>query len=213
MAAHPPCFEIYKLQAAWRLPPHLLCAPSSCHLSKRTSLMAMSSSPIVIRYPSQQGGELYVPVHKRRFSNTQIVTGVSPSSSDTNSSRSSSPSPSEASSLASDFSSSLHIGRPLVVSSSPSLGHAPIPIYSPADLILLSSSPLSKLSKEHKDALHLAVPEVVLSSKRRKAQEWRARQMALSHQSPRPSTHPSNKVSSRSSHHPEADQSTWRRSI
>lgn len=176
------------------------------------------SSPIAIRYPSQKSGGLYVPLHRRGFSKSQNVTGISPSSSYTHSSRASSPSPSETpsmGSLASDFSSSLHIGRPVIVSSSPSPGHAPIPIYTPADLLLLSSSPLSKLSQECKDALHLAVPEVVLSRKRRKAQEWRARQASgSSHQNLHSNPHPTNKHPPHSPHdQPESDEPAWRKSI
>ncbi|KAI6127520.1 hypothetical protein EDD17DRAFT_1766450 [Pisolithus thermaeus] len=175
------------------------------------------ASPIAIRYPSQKSGGLYVPVHRRGDSKPLSVSGISPSSSYTISSRASSPSPSEAasiSSLTSDFSSSLHIGRPVIVSSSPSQGHAPnIPIYTPADLLLLSTSPLSKLSKECKDALHSAVPEVVLTRKRRKAQEWRARQGGSSHQNLHSNPRPANKLPQHSSHRPESDEPTWRKSI
>ncbi|KAI6040862.1 hypothetical protein EDC04DRAFT_2893636 [Pisolithus marmoratus] len=174
------------------------------------------SFPIVIRYPSHQGGERYVPVHRRGCSSSQSAAGISPPCSYTNSSRASSPSPSETpsmSSLTSYFSSSLHIGRPVIVSSSPSPGHSSIPVYTPADLLLLSSSPLSKLSQEDKHALHMAAPEVVLNRKRRKAQEWRARQMGLSHQNPHSSLHPTSKPSPRSSRQPESDGLTWRKSI
>lgn len=174
------------------------------------------SSPIVIRYPSQQDGERYIPVHRRGFSSSQSAAGISPPCSYTNSSRASSPSPSETpsmSSLTSDFSSSLHIGRPVIVSSSPSPGYSFIPVYTPADLLLLLSSPLSKLSQEDKDALHMAAPEVVLNRKQRKAQEWRARQIRLSHQNPHSSLHPTNKPSPRSSHRPESDGPSWRKSV
>ncbi|KAI6118665.1 hypothetical protein EDD17DRAFT_1749818 [Pisolithus thermaeus] len=174
------------------------------------------ASSIAIGYPSQKSGGLYVPVHRRGDSKPQSVSGISPSSSYTISSRASSPSPSEAtsmSSLTSDFSSSLHVGGPVIVSCSPSPGHAPIPIYTTADLLLLSTSPLSKLSKECKDALHLAVPEVMLTRKRRKAQEWRARQAGSSHQNLHSNPRPANKLPPHSSHRPESDEPTWRKSI
>ncbi|KAF8838791.1 hypothetical protein BDN67DRAFT_971017 [Paxillus ammoniavirescens] len=125
------------------------------------------SSPIAIAssarmYDPHSGSSplspgLYVPIHRRNRS-----SGV-PSSytyAGSSSSRASSPSPSTSSSTSS---------LPLPPT------HASLPIYTPADLLLLSFSPLARLSPEHIDAIRAAAPEVVQSRKQRKAREWHAR--------------------------------------
>ncbi|KAL4072470.1 hypothetical protein V8B97DRAFT_371909 [Scleroderma yunnanense] len=109
------------------------------------------SSPIPIN-PSSSRHELYIPIHRRALS-----TGISSPSSYawSSSSRASSPTPSDvtASSLGSTSSSQGFTGN------------SSLPIYTPADLILLSSSPLSKLSQEHKEILRTTAPAVMLSRK------------------------------------------------
>ncbi|KAG2343002.1 hypothetical protein BDR05DRAFT_1000316 [Suillus weaverae] len=52
------------------------------------------------------------------------------------------------------------------------LPHNSLPIYTPSDLLLLASSPLSKLSREELGALRAAAPEIVQSRRQRKSHEW-----------------------------------------
>ncbi|KAG2142112.1 hypothetical protein BD769DRAFT_51716 [Suillus cothurnatus] len=60
--------------------------------------------------------------------------------------------------------------------SSPANSLSPLPhdmhIYTPSDLLLLASSPLSKLSREEFSALRAAAPEIVQSRRQRKSHEW-----------------------------------------
>ncbi|KIJ14701.1 hypothetical protein PAXINDRAFT_99956 [Paxillus involutus ATCC 200175] len=144
--------------------------------------------------PSSPG--LYVPIHRRNRS-----SGV-PSSytyAGSLSSRASSPSPS----TSSPSSSSLHLPPT----------HASPPIYTPADLLLLSASPLARLSPEDIDAIRAAAPEVVQSRKQRKAREWHARHApgwsawsSPSHK--RTSSHVSHSSNTSES---EEERGTWRR--
>ncbi|KAG2133712.1 hypothetical protein DEU56DRAFT_810315 [Suillus clintonianus] len=60
-------------------------------------------------------------------------------------------------------------------SSATSLPHDGLPIYTPADLLLLESSPLSKLSHEELIALRAVAPEIVQSHRQHKSHEWRTR--------------------------------------
>ncbi|KAH7928562.1 hypothetical protein BV22DRAFT_1117434 [Leucogyrophana mollusca] len=124
------------------------------------------SAPITIAYPSSSSympasptsGGLYVPVHRR---------GVSGSYS--SSSRASSPTPS--SSALSERS----------ISPTPHERHTSLPIYTPADLLLLSSSPLSRLSPEERMTLREVAPVIVRNRKQRKAHEWQSRHKGSSH--------------------------------
>ncbi|KAG1775565.1 hypothetical protein EV702DRAFT_1117594 [Suillus placidus] len=52
------------------------------------------------------------------------------------------------------------------------LPHANLPIYTPSDMLLLASSPLSKLSREELIALRAAAPEIVQTQRQRKTHEW-----------------------------------------
>lgn len=62
--------------------------------------------------------------------------------------------------------------------SSPTDSLSPLPhdslpyVYTPSDLLLLASSPLSKLSREELSALRAAAPEIVQSRRQRKSHEW-----------------------------------------
>ncbi|KAG2156900.1 uncharacterized protein EDB93DRAFT_874943 [Suillus bovinus] len=47
------------------------------------------------------------------------------------------------------------------------------PIYTLADMLLLASSPLSKLSPEKLSALRATAPEIVQTSKQRRTHEWK----------------------------------------
>ncbi|KAF9235549.1 hypothetical protein BU15DRAFT_77872 [Melanogaster broomeanus] len=171
------------------------------------------SSPITINYspsparmyepassPSSPG--LYIPVHRRSHS-----SGVPSSYAYSSSSRASSPPPSP--SLSHTTSSR---------SASPLPHHTAqigmVPIYTPADLILLSASPLAKLSLEHRDALRAAAPELLQSRKQRKAREWRARHhpggsAPHSHSHARTSSHVSH--SSHTTSESDEDRGAWRR--
>ncbi|KAG2065686.1 hypothetical protein BDR04DRAFT_1108108 [Suillus decipiens] len=54
-----------------------------------------------------------------------------------------------------------------------SLPHDSLPyIYTASDLLLLASSPLSRLSREELSALRTAAPEIVQSRRQRKSHEW-----------------------------------------
>ncbi|KIM70796.1 hypothetical protein SCLCIDRAFT_169581 [Scleroderma citrinum Foug A] len=176
--------------------PLLVCHPQ---VLRRLSLCAVfswtMSSPIPINAPSSRyGKELYIPVHRRAY-----LAGISPSSSSyawSSSSRASSPTPSEVTtcSLSSVASSSRGITSSL-------------PIYTPANLIRLSSSPLSKLSEERREVLRTTAPEVMVTRKQRKAQEWRARQVG----SPNSNQRTHKRTTSRSSQTSDVDEQTWRR--
>ncbi|KAG2142116.1 hypothetical protein BD769DRAFT_1425661 [Suillus cothurnatus] len=50
--------------------------------------------------------------------------------------------------------------------------HDSLPIYTPSDLLLLASSPLSKMSPEELSALRATAPEIVQSRKQRRTHEW-----------------------------------------
>jgi len=175
------------------------------------------SSPIPINAPSPRyGKELYVPVHRRAF-----PTGISPSCSSyawSSSSRASSPTPSDVTtcSLSSVASSSRGIPSScesvcLISMMNPRILTRGIPktvpIYTPADLIRLSSSPLSKLSHEHREVLRVTAPEVMLTRKQRKAQEWLARHVG----SPNSNQRTHKRITSRSSQTSDSDEQTWRR--
>ncbi|KAG2757584.1 hypothetical protein P692DRAFT_20842828 [Suillus brevipes Sb2] len=61
--------------------------------------------------------------------------------------------------------------------SSPASSLSPLPhdslhIYTPSDLLLLASSPLSKLSPGELSALRAAAPEIVQSRRQRRSHEW-----------------------------------------
>ncbi|KAG2156897.1 uncharacterized protein EDB93DRAFT_1126272 [Suillus bovinus] len=62
--------------------------------------------------------------------------------------------------------------------SSPAHSLSPLPhdspfIYTPSDLLLLASSPLSKLSHEEFNTLRAVAPEIVQSRRQRRSREWR----------------------------------------
>ncbi|KAG8216921.1 hypothetical protein J3R82DRAFT_7197 [Butyriboletus roseoflavus] len=98
-------------------------------------------------------------------------------------------------------------------SSSRALSPSPAPpiagVYTPAELLLLSTSPLAKLSAEHVDALRAHVPEVVQTRKQRKALAWHARRPT-----PTPTSSPTHKRTgsyARASSESEEDRATtWR---
>ncbi|KAH0826686.1 hypothetical protein J3R83DRAFT_5077 [Lanmaoa asiatica] len=147
------------------------------------------SSPIPIPYTSRG---LYVPVHRRTPSN---------------SSRTPSPSPSSFSS--SRTYSSITITLPADVTHTVP---APVPgVYTPAELLLLSASPLAKLSAGHVDALRALAPEVVQTRRQRKALTWHTRHPAAG----RSASHTHGRTPScGSSHASESEEDkaiTWRR--
>ncbi|KIK93465.1 hypothetical protein PAXRUDRAFT_828958 [Paxillus rubicundulus Ve08.2h10] len=142
---------------------------------------------------------LYVPVHRRnRSSGVPSLYSYAGSSS----SRASSPSPSTSSSSSTS-------------STPPTERHrdAFLPIYSPADLLLLSASPLARLSPEHVDAIRAAVPEVVQSRKQRKALEWRVRHAPgwSASSSPSHKRTPSHVSHSSNTSESEEERGAWRR--
>ncbi|KAG1800361.1 uncharacterized protein HD556DRAFT_1029870 [Suillus plorans] len=47
-----------------------------------------------------------------------------------------------------------------------------IPIYTPSDMLLLASSPLSKLSQDELSTLRAVAPEIVQSQRQRRTHEW-----------------------------------------
>ncbi|KAG2133707.1 hypothetical protein DEU56DRAFT_810285 [Suillus clintonianus] len=57
--------------------------------------------------------------------------------------------------------------------------HDSLPIYTPSDLLLLASSPLSKLSHEELSALRAIAPEIVQSRRQRKSHDWHTRRSQL----------------------------------
>ncbi|KAG0702068.1 hypothetical protein DFH29DRAFT_999712 [Suillus ampliporus] len=120
------------------------------------------SSPIAINYPTSSSSSRLYVPVHRRAPSTSSSCASSP----THSSRSLSPMP--------------HDRLPS------------LPIYTPSDLLLLASSPLSKLSPAEFRTLRAAAPEIVQSRKQRKSHEWHMRQ------SPFPSS-PSHKRSQFSS--------------
>ncbi|KIJ62192.1 hypothetical protein HYDPIDRAFT_30729 [Hydnomerulius pinastri MD-312] len=161
------------------------------------------SSPIVINYSSTQMYEpssspsspgLYVPLHRRNRS-----SGV-PSSYNysTGSSRASSPT----------LSTSSRSVSPLPHVAPITDRDTSLPIYTPADLLLLSASPLAKLSPEHSNTLRAVAPEVVQSRKQRKAQEWRARHPGSSSSRSHKRT---SSDASHTSHSSESEEGIWRR--
>ncbi|KAG2055990.1 hypothetical protein BDR06DRAFT_304805 [Suillus hirtellus] len=52
------------------------------------------------------------------------------------------------------------------------LPHDSRPIYTPSDMILLASSPLSKLSQNELNTLRAVAPEIVQSRRQRRTHEW-----------------------------------------
>ncbi|KAG1748356.1 uncharacterized protein EDB91DRAFT_876141 [Suillus paluster] len=121
------------------------------------------SSPLAINYPTSSSSSLYIPVHRR-----------APSTGSPSSSCASSPAPSSRS-----LSPMLHDGHPS------------LPIYTPSDLLLLASSPLSRFSSEELSALRAVAPEIVQTRKQRKSHEWHMRQSPSSSPSRKRSQFPS----------------------
>ncbi|EGO03974.1 hypothetical protein SERLA73DRAFT_175684 [Serpula lacrymans var. lacrymans S7.3] len=120
-----------------------------------------ASPPLNISYhsPSRSPSSgLYVPLHKRTSSRTS--TSSSPSSSTSSSQRSTSPTP--------------HLSD--TFSYSDSCRPSSLPIYTPDQLIAISSSPLAKLSPEGRMSLRDVAPHIVMSRKQRKSLEWNARE-------------------------------------
>ncbi|KAG1862409.1 hypothetical protein C8R48DRAFT_709909 [Suillus tomentosus] len=52
------------------------------------------------------------------------------------------------------------------------LPHDSRPIYTPSDMLLLASSPLSKLSQNELNTLRAVAPEIVQSKRQRRTHEW-----------------------------------------
>ncbi|KZP16929.1 hypothetical protein FIBSPDRAFT_957634 [Athelia psychrophila] len=104
---------------------------------------------------SSSSGVVYVPVHRRKVSNT--ISG-SPGSS--GSSVSSAP-PSPASSLS-------------------SFASADAPMYSVEDLLLMSHSPLARLADAERSHMREVAPEIYLSRKQRSRMEGRGKHTAES---------------------------------
>ncbi|KAH7887097.1 hypothetical protein F5I97DRAFT_1105686 [Phlebopus sp. FC_14] len=122
-------------------------------------------------YAPHSSAGLYVPIHRR-----------TPSSSSSSDSHSPPPSPSPFSSPYTSPSSSTRSLSPSPHVHKMSVEHARarslnIPIYTPADLLLLSTSPLARPSAELRDALKSAAPEVVQSRRQRKTLAWHARHL------------------------------------
>ncbi|KZP03143.1 hypothetical protein FIBSPDRAFT_905241 [Athelia psychrophila] len=99
---------------------------------------------------SSSSSGVYVPVHRRKVSNT--ISG-SPGSSG----------------------SSVPSALPSPASSLSSFASADVPIYSVEDLLLMSHSPLARLADEGRSHMREVAPEIYLSRKQRSPMEGRGK--------------------------------------
>ncbi|KAG1837216.1 hypothetical protein DFJ58DRAFT_816394 [Suillus subalutaceus] len=90
------------------------------------------------------------------------------------------------------------------------LPHDSLPIYTPSDLLLLASSPLSKLSHEELSALRAAAPEIVQSRRQRKSHEWHMIHNPSWSGNPRRRSHFSSRSHSNTSES-EGEEQGWRK--
>ncbi|KAG1834828.1 hypothetical protein EV424DRAFT_1361022 [Suillus variegatus] len=103
---------------------------------------------------------LYIPVHRR-----------DPSPGSANSTKVLLPAHS-LSPLPHDSSEYYHLAFTHRVARTSCLSRHTGPIYTPSDMILLASSPLSKLSQNELNTLRAVAPEIVQSQRQRRTHEW-----------------------------------------